>query len=145
MSKGLPFMLVILGFAMMPGLQAQTPDISGDWQVSWQGRLGTEECVLHFQKEGAKLTGTFDDLRGSFPVAGTVDGKQITFEVHFPGPRPFTTRFTGTVANGKIEGTSQAIGVGGSGAYLGHGGEVVQPEHPWTAKRAAEATTQFRN
>ncbi len=129
----------------MQGLHAQPSDVSGDWQVSWQGRLGTEECVLHLRKEGTKLTGTFDDLRGSSSLTGTVDGKHISFEVHFPGPRPFTTRFTGNVANGKIEGTSQAIGVGGSGAYLGHGGEVVQPEHPWTAKRGAGAPVQSRN
>jgi hypothetical protein len=145
MNKRLLFVIVISGFAMMQALQAQASDISGDWQVSWQGRLGTEECVLHLRKEDAKLTGTFEDLRGSFPLTGTVDGKHITFEVHFSGPRPFTTRFTGNLAAGKLEGASQAIGIGGSGAYLGHGGEVVQPEHPWTAKRAAEAASQSRN
>jgi len=45
-------------------------------------------------------------------------------------------RFSGTAEGGELKGTSQAVGVGGPGAYLGHAGEVVQPEHPWTAKRA---------
>jgi hypothetical protein len=120
---------------------AKPPDVSGTWQVSWQGRLGTEQCTLHLQQDGTKLTGTLQDVHGLSPLSGAVDGKQISFDVQFQGPRPFTTRFTGTADKaadaGKIEGTSQAVGVGGAGAYLGHAGEVVQPEHPWTAKRVA--------
>jgi hypothetical protein len=120
-------------------------DVSGKWQVSWQGRVGTEQCTLQLQQDGIKLTGTLQDQRGLSPLSGTVDDKQISFEVQFQGPRPFTTRFKGTVDSGKIEGTSQAIGVGGSGAYLGHAGEVVQPEHPWTAKRIANSPQQASN
>jgi hypothetical protein len=118
---------------------AQPVDISGDWQVSWQGRMGAEECVLHLRQDGTKLTGTLKSLHGLSSLSGTVDDdkKQISFDVKFEGPHPFTTRFTGTVNDGKIEGTSQAIGVGGSGAYLGHAGEIVQPEHPWTAAHIA--------
>jgi hypothetical protein len=116
---------------------ASPADVSGKWQVSWQGRLGTEQCTLQLQQDGTKLSGTFQDQRGLSPLAGTVDDKQVSFEVQFQGPRPFTTKFKGTLDSGKIEGPSQAIGVGGSGAYLGHGGEIVQPEHPWSAKRIA--------
>jgi hypothetical protein len=121
---------------------ANPADVSGKWRVSWQGRLGTEQCTLQLQQDGTKLTGTFQDQRGLSPLSGTVDDKQISFEVKFQGQRPFTTRFTGVVDAGKIEGTSQAIGVGGSGAYMGHAGEVVQPEHPWTAKRIANVPPQ---
>ncbi|HXM43342.1 MAG TPA: hypothetical protein VN924_19045 [Bryobacteraceae bacterium] len=116
---------------------AEPADVAGDWQVSWQGRLGTEQCMLHLREDGGKLTGTLQELRGSSSLSGTVDANRISFDVRFPGPRPFTVRFNGTAGSDKIEGTSQAVGVGGAGAYLGHGGEVVQPEHPWTAKRVA--------
>jgi hypothetical protein len=144
------FVIVVLlfayGIASAPILAAQASensspsvnpvDVSGKWQVSWQGRLGTEQCTLQLQQDSSnKLQGTLLDQRGSSSLTGTVDGKKISFDVQFQGPRPFTTRFTGTVDADKIEGTSQAIGVGGTGAYLGHGGEVAQPEHPWTAKR----------
>jgi hypothetical protein len=116
--------------------------VAGNWQVSWQGRLGAEPVALHLQQDGAKLTGTFQDLHGVMPLSGTVDEKKISFEVQFKGPRPFTTQFTGTVDGDKIEGTSQAVGVeGGGGAFLGHGGEVVHPEHPWTGKRIANQPT----
>jgi len=121
---------------------AKPADVSGKWQVSWQGRLGTEQCTLQLQQDGTKLTGTFQDVHGLSPLTGTVEEKRISFDVQFQGPRPFTIQFTGTTDKiadgGKIEGTSQAVGVGGAGAYLGHAGEVVQPEHPWTAKRVAE-------
>ena len=113
--------------------------VAGNWQVSWQGRLGTEQVQLHLQQDGAKLTGTFQDLRGSSTLSGTIDEKTISFDVQFAGPRPFTTRFTGTAESDKIEGTSQAVGVG---AFLGHPGEIVHPDHPWTAKRVADQPAQ---
>lgn len=123
-----------------PASAAKTLDVSGKWQVSWQGRLGTEQCTLQLQQDSSnKLQGTLQDQRGPSSLRGAVEGKKISFDVQFQGPRPFTTRFTGTVEADKIEGTSQAIGVGGAGAYLGHGGEVAQPEHPWTAKRVANS------
>jgi len=117
---------------------AKPVDVAGKWQVAWQGRLGTEPCTIELQQDSNKLKGTLQDQRGLSPLSGTVDGKKVTFDVQFGGPRPFTTRFTGNVDAEKIEGTSQAVGVGGGGAYLGHGGEVVQPEHPWTAKRISD-------
>jgi hypothetical protein len=113
-------------------------DASGKWQVAWTGRMGTEHCTLQLAQDSGKLKGTLQDQRGSSPLTGTVDGTKISFDVQFQGPNPFTTRFIGTIDAGKISGTSQAVGVGGAGAYLGHGGEVVQPEHPWTATRTAE-------
>ncbi|HXM09456.1 MAG TPA: hypothetical protein VN946_05870 [Terriglobales bacterium] len=121
--------------------RVQPAEVAGSWQVSWQGRLGTEPGVLHLQREGTKLTGTFQDLHGSSPLTGTVDGKTISFDVKFNGPRPFTTRFTGTADGDKLAGTSQAVGVEGGGAFLGHPGEIVHPEHPWTAKRAQNQAT----
>lgn len=112
-------------------------DVAGKWQATWQGRLGSEPCTIELQQDSNQLKGTLQDQRGLSPLSGTIEGKKVTFDVQFGGPRPFTTRFTGNVDADKIEGTSQAVGVGGGGAYLGHGGEVVQPEHPWTARRVA--------
>ena len=123
--------------ASASGSTVKPLDVAGKWQATWQGRLGSEPCTIELQQDSNKLKGTLQDQRGLSPLSGTVDGKKITFDVQFGGPRPFTVRFTGTVDADKIEGTSQAVGVGGGGAYLGHGGEVVQPEHPWTAKRVA--------
>jgi hypothetical protein len=124
----------------------QPPDVSGKWQVTWQGRLGAEQCTLQLHQEGTKLTGTFQDVHGLSSLSGTVDAKQISFAVQFQGPRPFTVQFTGLTDKipdpGKIDGTSKAVNVAGAGAFLGHGGEIVQPDRPWTAKRVADQPAQ---
>jgi hypothetical protein len=120
----------------VPDKQSRPADVSGNWQVSWETRLGTNKGVLHLDQNGAKLTGTFKDLHGVSDLSGTVDQSQLTFDVQFQGPRPFSIRFRGTANADDIQGTSQAINVDdGGGAFLGHGGEIVHPEHPWTAKR----------
>jgi len=141
----LAFILVsisLLCLAQAGGNSAAKPaelvKINGKWQMSWTGRLGTEKCSLDLQQDSAKLKGTFQDQRGSSALTGSVEGNKISFDVDFKGPKPFTTRFTGTVDGDKITGTSQAVGIGGSGAYLGHAGEIVQPEHPWSATRGTD-------
>jgi hypothetical protein len=115
--------------------------VDGDWQVSWTGRLGVEKCVLHLAQQGSALTGTFKDQRGISQLTGSVDDKKISFEVEFTGAHPFAIRFTGTVNNDKMDGLTEAVGMQ---AYLGHPGEVVRPEHPWTASRRIEPSTQAK-
>jgi hypothetical protein len=119
---------------------AHPADVAGDWQISWEVRLGTDSGTLHLQQDGSKLSGTFEDLQGRSTLSGTVDGNRVTFAVQFSGLHPFTTRFTGTIDAARIDGTSQAVDISGSGgAFLGHAGEVVHPEHPWNAKAAAQS------
>jgi len=71
-------------------------------------------------------------------LSGTVEGNNISFDVPFQGSRAYTIAFKGTLEGDKISGTSQAKNMGSTGPYLGHGGEIVQPEHPWTATRQAD-------
>jgi hypothetical protein len=113
-------------------------NVSGTWQISWTVRLGTAHATVELKQDGSKLTGTFQQNGVSSPVAGTFQGKNITFEVAFQGPRPYTIEFNGDVDAEKMNGKSRAKNVEGAGAYLGHGGEVVYPDHPWTASRAPE-------
>lgn len=124
---------------MCPG---ESSDISGDWKVVWQGRLGSENCDLNFQTEAGKVTGNWKDSRGLSKVSGTYKEGRLVFDVHFEGARPYTIEFAGHVEGGKLQGTSQAVGMPGSGAYLGHGGEVVQPEHPWSGTRVGNDTAK---
>ncbi|MGA9800756.1 MAG: hypothetical protein WBQ68_17205 [Terriglobales bacterium] len=115
--------------------------VSGKWQLSWQARLGTEQATVELEQDGSKLRGTFHDLHHSCPLSGSIEGQTISFEVQFEASRPYTIAFRGTVNGDSISGTSQAQNIGGSKAYLGHGGEIVQPEHPWTATRPADPAT----
>lgn len=114
---------------------APSADVTGDWYMEWHGRLGTEQCKLHIDGSGSHFSGTFEDFRGTSTFTAALEGNRLSFDVPFRGPRPFTIRFNGVMANGEISGTSQAQDVSGPGAYLGHGGEIVQPEHPWIAQR----------
>ncbi len=133
--------LIFAAAAALSSTQAAPVDVAGSWQVAWQGRLGTQECLLNLQSQAGKITGTFQNRQGVSPVTGTLDGNKVLLDVHFQGSRPYTVRFTGTAgATGQLSGDSQAIGLGASGGYLGHGGEIVQPDHPWTAKRVVNQT-----
>ena len=118
-----------------------TPGVSGKWQLSWQARLGTEQAMVELEQDGSKLRGTFRDLHHSCPLSGSIEGKTISFEVQVEEARPYTIAFKGTVNGDNISGTSQAQNIGESKAYLGHGGEIVQPEHPWTATRPGGPAT----
>ena len=104
--------------------------------------MGTNPGTLHLQQNGTKLTGTFKDIHGLSSLSGTVDENRITFDVAFQGKYPFSIRFTGTTGGNKIEGSSQAVGVKDeAGAFLGHGGEIVHPDHPWSATRMTAEPT----
>jgi hypothetical protein len=124
---------------VVPEPASKAADVAGNWQVAWTSRGGTQQCLLHLQQDGTKLTGTFQDVHGLSRLSGAVHAKELSFDVEFGGRYPFTIRFAGAADGGKIEGTSQAVG---APEFLGHGGEIVHPEHPWTAKRVAIPPTQ---
>jgi hypothetical protein len=117
-------------------LGAEIPaHVQGKWQASWTGRLGSEPIMLVLKQHGTKLSGKLLRASAATPLTGSIEGNEISFQVNFPGPKPYSILFKGSVEGDSIKGTSQAQNVGASGAYLGHGGEIVQPDHPWTANR----------
>lgn len=116
--------------------------VQGKWHGSWEGRMGALPITLELTQEGHKLTGKIIHASKSSPVIGAISGNAISFTVNFAGPRPFTILFKGMIDGDSIKGTSRAQNVGESGAYLGHGGEIVQPDRPWTAKREPDDQQQ---
>ncbi|MGA2697585.1 MAG: hypothetical protein ABSE92_16090 [Terriglobales bacterium] len=130
--------LLILSCALSFG-EDQPADVSGKWQVAWTGRLGTENAILDVHQNGPVLSGTLHDLHGDSVLSGTVEKNAVSFDVEFKGTRPYTISFSGTVDEGAMKGSSKAKGVA---AYMGHGGEVVQPDRPWTATRVSENKTK---
>jgi hypothetical protein len=118
-------------------------NVRGKWQASWTGRLGSEPVMLVLKQQGSKVTGKM--LRGTTATAltGTIEGNEISMLANFAGPKPYTILFKGSVEGDSIKGTSQAQNVGSSGAYMGHGGEIVQPDRPWTATRVRTKQQQM--
>jgi hypothetical protein len=111
---------------------SQPAKIDGAWQLSWEGRGGSQQATVNIQQDGSKLSGTFQDPRGgSSSLTGSVDGNNVAFSVQMQGRRTMTMAFTGTLDGDKMSGTFQPQG-GGDGRG-GHGGGMGN--HSWSAVR----------
>ena len=73
--------------------QDASADVSGDWRMSWQGKVQAKQAPLHIEQAGSKLTGTISGK----PIAGSVDGERISFSFE---SHPGTT----VVFNGAVHG-----------------------------------------
>jgi hypothetical protein len=108
---------------------SQPVNIGGAWQISWQGRSGAQQATMQIQQDGSKLSGTFQDSSGSFPLTGNVAGNNVSFTAQIQG-RPMTLVFTGNIDGDKMSGTFQPQGGGGRGGR-GSG----QGSYSWTGVR----------
>jgi hypothetical protein len=118
----------------------QPVNVAGNWQLSWEARIGTERANVHFQQDGANLTGVFHGPLGSPTVSGTVQGKNVTFTLEFSGKYPFTLTFTGPVEGDKMSGK---FGVGGVDTGYDPQGENARPtDYSWKATRIPDQEGQ---
>ena len=109
--------------------------VAGKWRIAWDVRLGTVRGVMALKQKGVQVTGTFFEEinRQTYSISGNLQGNDITLDVHFPGgERPYTIEFKGAVEHdNKMTGTSAMKGPGQ--VFLGHAGEVDEPQRPWLA------------
>src|SRR5262249_59082479 len=56
---------------------AQSPDVTGDWEVMIRSPQGAREGKISLQQEGEKLSGMLKNQRGELPLEGSVKGKEI--------------------------------------------------------------------
>lgn len=122
--------------AAMSGCARSGPGLAGLWQLSWQGRIGTERATVLLQSHGELLGGRFTTAAASLPLAGAVHADGLSFVVEFPGPPPYRIRFSGVAQGDRIEGQAQAQD-GNGRAFAGHGGEVSPDYYRWSATRAS--------
>jgi hypothetical protein len=129
------FLLVSLASAQAADhdAAAKTANVSGKWRIAWDVRLGTVRGVLVLKQKADNLSGTFQEYGKSYPLSGSVRGRAVTLVVPFTGRYPYTIEFNGTVEGKKISGTSHSKD--GGEVFLGHAGEVDEPQRPWTATR----------
>ena len=111
------FLLFPLGSGTV---QAQTPFIAGNWEVSWDMPNGTRTITLDLQKEGNVLSGTAhipstieagvgEDQTWDTPISdGRIDGDHIFFRVPLEDAGSGSTerilQFTGVVGSTGIMG-----------------------------------------
>ena len=112
------------------GNNSQPANISGAWQITWQGRSGSQQATVQIQQDGSTLSGTFQDSGDSSALTGSVTGNNVAFSVQMQG-RPMTLAFTGTVNGDKMSGTFRPQG--GGGGRGGRGG--AQGNHSWSGVR----------
>lgn len=91
-------------------------NVAGTWNVSVSGGAGSAQQTIVLKQEGSKITGTFKGPRQSGPLAGTVDGNNISFHVSTRVPLDYK----GTVGGDNMKGTMAGNGKTGD----------------WTATRA---------
>jgi hypothetical protein len=83
-------LVAILFFALIlcaGVVAAQSPNVSGDWDVTLTSPQGTFNIKLNLKQDGEKLTGTVKGDDAAIPVEGTIKGKDVTlkYSITFQG------------------------------------------------------------
>ena len=144
---GALFVASALTAALAAPLNAQSTDISGEWELTREGGPGGGgrgggggggqregrrggggggPTKMVIEQDGDTFTGTLELPFGKAKIQeGTIDGNEITFVVQIETPRgDFEMRYTG-----KVEGDSMA------GSWTGGRGDGGGFTREWTAKR----------
>ena len=143
---GALFVASALTAALAVPLNAQSSDVSGEWELTREGGPGGGgggggqrggrrggggggPTKMVIEQEGDTFTGTLELPFGEAKIQeGTIDGDEITFVVQIETPRgDFEMHYTG-----KVEGDSMAGTWTGGRGGRGGGGEFTRE---WTAKR----------
>jgi len=117
----------------LKSVKLKTVKVGGKWRIAWDVRFGTVRGILSLKDHADEVTGTFEEYGKTYPLRGSLKGQAITFDVPFGGPVPYTIEFKGKVERRRMTGTSGLKG--GGHVFLGHAGEVQEPERPWIATK----------
>ncbi len=99
--------LFALALLVLP-LSAQQVNVSGDWEMTSQGRQGPMTTKLHFEQDGEKIKVTMENPRGEMTGEGTIKGNEIEWTITRETPRgPFTMTYKGTVEGDTMKGEVQ--------------------------------------
>ena len=83
--------------------------VAGPWTLSITTPHGPMKAAMQVKQDGTKLTGTCDmGHMGSMAIAGTVDGKRISFAIEMDGGQKIV--FSGVINGTKMTGTTDPEG-----------------------------------
>ena len=98
----------------LPGMVSaqDAVDVSGAWDVTWQGRQGPRTLEVTFEQDGEQLSGEAVGPQGqSKPISGSLKGDRIEFAVSFQTQRgEMEITYRGTVDGDTMKGTAEARG-----------------------------------
>jgi hypothetical protein len=91
----------------MSALQA---NVTGDWEMTTEGRQGPRTTNIHIEQDGEKITVTMPGMRGGGEIKaeGTIKGNDIEWSVTRSTQRgEFTMTYKGKVEGNTMSGTFQ--------------------------------------
>jgi hypothetical protein len=115
--------LVVLAAAaaLLPLLAAgaDPPDVTGTWTMTVETGMGGGSPTFTLTQEGQTVTGTYEGYFGEAPVAGTVEGDEVTLsiEVNAQG-QDMKIDYVGTVDGDSMTG-KVVFGEYGEGTFEG--------------------------
>lgn len=119
-------------------------NLTGTWQLSWEGRIGTERGILQLQQNGDAITGKLQNHMGHPSVSGSIHGRNVSLNIAFESAHPFTIAFTGAVEGGveakKMSGKFEIQGM--TDGYDWHGENAHNTNYSWTASREVRPSSQ---
>jgi len=68
---------LVCALILSAAASAQSPNVTGDWDLTINSPQGAREVKASFKQEGEKLTGAMKSQRGETPLEGEVKGKEI--------------------------------------------------------------------
>jgi hypothetical protein len=104
---------------------AQSPDVTGDWDVTINSPQGARTGQLSLKQDGEKLTGKIKSQRGETPLEGEVKGKEIKFK--------YTVKFQDQDLVISMSGSLDGDAMKGDADFGGFA------QGDWNAKRASAA------
>lgn len=121
---------------------AQTPSMTGLWELTWETPRGEQTLTLTLEQSEAAFAGTAETPMGDAPVKdGVVEGEKVTFVIEMTLGRPGGAQsrtveqsFEGTLKDGVITGELSMPAMGPPGGAGGGRGRPGGPR-PFTMKR----------
>lgn len=97
--------------------QSKRADLSGEWVLTTQSQVGTQDALMSVHQTGKALAGTISGQVGTVDLAGSVNGPAVAFNftlnVH---GKDLKLDYTGTVEGDTIKGKA-SFGQFGEGTF----------------------------
>ncbi len=120
-----PLSALVCALILSASAMAQSPNVTGDWDVTFNTPQGPLTGKFSFKQEGEKLAGTIKTQFGEAPLEGAVMGKEIKFKYTVKvQDQDFTISLIGAIDGDSVKGG------------FDFGGTV---QGDWNAKRASAA------
>jgi len=116
---------LVCALILSAAASAQSPNVTGDWDLTINSPQGAREVKASFKQEGEKLTGAMKSQRGETPLEGEVKGKEIKIK--------YTVKFQDQDLVISMSGNVDGDAIKGDVDF----GGLAQGD--WNAKRASAA------